>query len=49
MNTYRVNLSLECTYEVTAIDENTAIKQACEWFDEAMPNVEIEEIKTENK
>ena len=49
MNTYRVTLSLECTYEIDAIDENMAIDQACEWFNEAIPNIEIEEIKTENK
>jgi hypothetical protein len=51
MNTYRITLSLSCTYEVDAINEDMAINQALEWFDEAMPTIEIdvETVETEDE
>ena len=44
MNEYEVTLTLTCTYRVAAVNEEMAIDQAMEMFDEAVPEVEIEKV-----
>jgi hypothetical protein len=44
MKKYRVTVELECIYELDASDEETAKDMAYEWFTEAIPTFNVEEI-----
>lgn len=45
MNEYEVTISYETTYVVSAKNEDMAIEQCWEWWDECIPNIKIKKIK----
>ena len=44
MNDYEVTISLECTFIISAINEEVAKDIAYEWFTDAEPNFEVREV-----